>query len=108
MSGARQFAFSPNPVLATARNAVGHRDLQGALHAYAHLIAHNRRINDVIRDLAQVAKKFPHEPQVWQVLGDALAQNGETEDAQRAYARVKQLTRIPGNESDDLTVTSRF
>jgi peptide/nickel transport system permease protein len=107
-SVARRFSFAPNPVLSTARNAVGHRDLEGALHAYAHLVAHNRWVNDVIRDLAQVAKKFPHEPQVWQVLGDALAQNGETEDAQRAYTRAKELTRIPSNESDDLTVTSRF
>lgn len=98
---ARRFSFAPNPVLATARNAVGHRDIEGALHAYAHLIDHNREMNHVIRDLAQIARKYPQESQVWQALGDALARNGEMEDAQRAYARTKELTRttnnVPGN-----------
>ena len=84
--------FVPNPVLATARDAIGHRDLDSALHAYAHLIDHDRYVNDVIRDLAQVARKFPGEPQVWQVLGNALAHNGEAEDAQHAYARAKSVT----------------
>lgn len=100
-SVARGFSFSPHPVLATARNAVGHRDLDGALHAYAHLIDRKRDINQVIRDLAHVARKYPHEPQVWQALGDALARNGETEDAQRAYARARNLTQIQGKVSDN-------
>jgi peptide/nickel transport system permease protein len=86
----RGLAYSPNPVLAMARNAVGHRDLDSALHAYAHLINRGREMNIVIRDLAQIARKFPHEPQVWRVLGDALARNGEIEDAQGAYARAKK------------------
>jgi peptide/nickel transport system permease protein len=86
-------AFIPNPVLAGARDAIGHRDLESALHAYVHLIDHGRYVNDVIRDLAQIARKFPGEPQVWQVLGDALIRNGEAEDAQRAYSRAKSLAK---------------
>jgi peptide/nickel transport system permease protein len=94
-SMARRFSFSPNPVLATARNAVGHRDLDGALHAYAHLIDRKREINHVIRDLAYIARKYPVEPQVWQALGDALARNGENEDAARAYARARKMSQQP-------------
>ena len=86
------FAFVPNPVLATARDAIGHGDLDGALHAYSHLISHDRYLNDVIRDLAQIARKFPLEPRVWQVLGDALHRNGETTDAQQAYERAEKAT----------------
>lgn len=89
----RGFAFTPNPVLATARDAIGHKDLEGALHAYLHLINRGRYLTDVIRDLAQIARRYPHEPQVWQVLGDALSGNGETEDAQRAYGRAKSLSK---------------
>lgn len=87
-------AFLPNSVLASARDAIGHRDLESALHAYAHLINRNRYMNEVIRDLAQIARKFPGEPQVWQVLGDALSCNGESEEARRAYARVNSLNKI--------------
>lgn len=90
---ARKFSFSPNPVLATARNAVGHRDLDGALRAYSHLIDRNREIDHVIRDLAQVARNFPDESQVWQVLGDALTRNGEAEDAQHAYAWAQKINK---------------
>jgi hypothetical protein len=86
-------AFIPNPVLAGARNAIGHRDLESALHAYVHLIDRGRYMNDVIRDLAQIARKFPGEPQVWLVLGDALIRNGESEAAQRAYSRAKSLAK---------------
>lgn len=89
----RGFAFTPNPVLAAARDAIGHKDLDSALHAYSHLINRERYLNDVIRDLAQIARRFPQEPRVWQVLGDALTRNGEGEDAQRAYARVKSLVK---------------
>lgn len=87
----RVSAFAPDPVLAVARNAIGYKDIDAALHAYTHLIRRDRDINDVIRDLAQVAHKYPREPRVWQVLGDALARNGETEDAQRAYARARKV-----------------
>jgi peptide/nickel transport system permease protein len=83
--------YALNPVLAMARDAVGHRDFDSALHAYHHLINRKRYMNDVIRDLAQIARRYPHEPQVWQALGDALVRNGEAEDAQRAYARAKSL-----------------
>jgi len=89
----RGFTFSPDPVLASARNAIGYRDLDAALHAYAHLIDRHRDLNSVIRDLADIARKYPQEPQVWQALGDALARNGETDDAQRAYGRAHQLSR---------------
>jgi len=87
----RVSAFAPDPVLAVARDAIGHRDLDGALHAYVHLINHDRDMNAVIRDLAQIARKYPRESRVWQLLGDALAHNGETEDAQRAYARARKV-----------------
>lgn len=87
----RGSAFAPDPVLAIARNAIGYKDIDAALHAYTHLIRRDRDINDVIRDLAQVARKYPRESRVWQVLGDALARNGETEDAQRAYARARKV-----------------
>jgi len=98
---ARRFAFFPNPVLATARNAFGHRDLEVSLHAYAHLIDRKRDMNSVIRDLAHIARKYPQDPQVWQALGDALARNGEAEDAQRAYTRAKKIAQQANNSPDN-------
>jgi hypothetical protein len=89
----RVSAFAPDPVLSMARDAVGHKDLESALHAYAHLIDRGRDMYVVIRDLAQLARKYPRESQVWQVLGDALAHNGETEDARRAYTQAKRVIR---------------
>jgi len=84
--------FSPDSVLATARNAIGHKDIKGAMHAYSHLINRDRNVNAVIRDLAEIARKNPLEPQVWRALGDALTRNGEIEDAQHAYAQADKLT----------------
>jgi peptide/nickel transport system permease protein len=89
----RESIFAPDPILSVARDAVGHKDLESALHAYTHLIDRGRHTNDVIRDLAQIARKYPRESQVWQMLGDALMCNGEIEEARRAYARAKQVIR---------------
>jgi len=86
----------PDSVLAVARNAVGYKDINAALHAYTHLIARGHDMNVLIRDLAQIARKYPNEPQVWRTLGDALSRNGETEDAQRAYSRAQ--IRVPTTE----------
>lgn len=83
--------FASDPILSMARDAVGHKDLESALHAYTHLIDRGRHMNEVIRDLAQIASKYPRESQVWQVLGDALMCNGEIEDARRAYAQARQI-----------------
>jgi hypothetical protein len=85
--------FGPDLVLATARNAIGHKDIHGAMHVYTHLIEHGRDVNAVIRDLAEIAKKNPKEAQVWRTLGDALARNGELEDARRAYAQADKANR---------------
>lgn len=84
--------FAPDPVLATARDAIGHKDVHGAMHAYTHLIERDRDVNAVIRDLAEIAKKNPKDAQVWRTLGDALARNGEPEDARRAYAQADKNT----------------
>jgi peptide/nickel transport system permease protein len=84
--------IGPDPVLIHARTAVNRREMDSALHAYRHLIQRRRELACVIGDLALLAKEFPLEVQYWQTLGDALAQDGDAEDAARANAYAKQLT----------------
>jgi peptide/nickel transport system permease protein len=81
-----------DPVLGIARSAVVRKNLASAIHAYRHLILHRRELNHVISDLALLAKEYPFEIQYWQLLGDALSQNGELADAARAYEQAKLVS----------------
>jgi len=78
-----------DPVLAIARTAVMQKDLDSAYRAYSYLIHRQRELNQVIYDLALLTQKFPHEARYWQILGDALARNGEVASADRAYKQAK-------------------
>ena len=89
-------AFTPvkrevDPVLETALNAMEHKDLEIALHAFSHLIKHGRELDGVIVELIQVLRNYPQESQLWRLLGDALARNGEVENATRAYEQAEKL-----------------
>ncbi|HEX2996308.1 MAG TPA: hypothetical protein VHP14_15895 [Anaerolineales bacterium] len=66
-------------------------DLPRALHAYQHLIQHNRVIGDLLPDLARLLKQFPRDPQVWQMLGDALARMGDLSHATKSYEQAQKL-----------------
>jgi peptide/nickel transport system permease protein len=82
-----------DPILLAARDDLSHGDLPRALHAYNHLIQRNRSISDVLPDLAQLVKKFPRDPQVWQTLGDALARAGNSDHATQSYDQARKLRR---------------
>ena len=82
-----------DPVLLIARSAVTRGDFDGAFHAYQHLIRRRRELNPVIYDLARLTQKSPGEAQYWQILGDALAQNGELVDASHAYEQANLVGR---------------
>jgi hypothetical protein len=79
-------------VLLAARDHLANGDLSRSLHAYHHLIQRNRLMDDVLPDLAQLIKKIPHDPQVWQTMGDALARAGDAEHATQSYDRARKLT----------------
>jgi cytochrome c-type biogenesis protein CcmH/NrfG len=81
-----------DPILLSARDDLARGDLRRALHAYNHLIQRNRSLDAVLPDLAQLVKKYPRDPQVWRVLGDALAQAGNADHAAQSYERARQLT----------------
>ena len=81
----------PDPVLTIARACLGRGDYESATHAYRHLINRGRELNDVILDLARLVKQYPDEPLFWQTLGDALANNGEAQDAIRAYEHASKI-----------------
>jgi peptide/nickel transport system permease protein len=78
-------------VLFTARDGLSSGDLPRALHAYNHLIQRGRLIEEVLPDLARLIKNHPRDPQVWQVLGDALAKTGRTEQADQSYEQARKL-----------------
>jgi len=80
-----------DPVLHTAREDLSRGDLPRALHAYDYLIRHNRLIEQVLPDLAQLAKKYPRDPQVWQSLGDALTRAGQSGHATQSYDQARKL-----------------
>jgi hypothetical protein len=81
-----------DPVLYTARKAMASENLDLAMHAYSHLVEHNRQVDVIILDLAQVAVRFPHIPIVWKMLGDALARSGNHEYAKKSYEQYRRLT----------------
>lgn len=80
-----------DPILLTARERLARGELSHALNAYDHLIRRGRRIDDVLPDLARLAKDHPREPQVWQTLGDALARAGRSEHAKQSYEQARKL-----------------
>lgn len=80
-----------DPVLLAAREALSQGDLSRALHAYNHLIQRNRLIEEILPDLAQMVKKLSHEPQVWQMLGDALDRTGDSVHAAQSYEQAQRL-----------------
>jgi peptide/nickel transport system permease protein len=85
-------ANGANPILLAARQELARGDLLRALHAYNHLIQRGRLIDEILPDLAQLVKKYPRDPQVWQTLGDALTRAGDSEHADQSYDRARKLT----------------
>jgi hypothetical protein len=80
-----------DPVLLAAREDLRRGDLSRALHSYNHLIQRGRLIDEVLPDLARLVKSHPHDPQVWQTLGDALARAGRIEHANQSYEQARKL-----------------
>lgn len=84
-----------DPILYLAREESSRGDLVQALHGYNHLIRRNRLIDELLPDLARLAKKYPHNPQVWQALGDALSRAGRPDHAAQSYERARTLREQP-------------
>lgn len=78
-------------VLRAARDDLLGGDLSQALHTYHHLIQRGRLIKDILPDLAQLVKKYPRDPQVWEVLGDALTRAGDSNHATQSYEQARKL-----------------
>jgi hypothetical protein len=78
-------------ILLSAREHLSHRDLSYALHAYRHLIQRGRQLDDVLPDLARLARAHPEDPRVWETLGDALARAGRLEQANQSYEQARKL-----------------
>jgi peptide/nickel transport system permease protein len=78
-------------VLLSARHGLMDGDLPRALHAYHHLIRRGRLIDEVLPDLARLVKSHPHDPLVWQTLGDALTRAGRLEHANQSYEQARKL-----------------
>jgi ABC-type dipeptide/oligopeptide/nickel transport system permease subunit len=80
-----------DPILVTARDYLSRGDLPQALHGYGFLIQRGRSMDEVLPDLARLAKSHPRDPQVWQTLGDALRRAGRLEQANQSYQRADKL-----------------
>ncbi|PWB71995.1 MAG: hypothetical protein C3F07_12850 [Anaerolineales bacterium] len=79
-----------DPVLRAAREDLARGDLPRALHAYNHLVQRGRLIDEILPDLAQLVKKHPRDPRVWQTLGDALTQAGDSVHAAQSYEQARK------------------
>ena len=82
-----------DPILITARDYLSRGDLPQALHGYGFLIQRGRSMDEVLPDLARLVKNHPREPEVWQILGDALARTGHQERANQSYEQAHKLRR---------------
>ncbi|MBI5954205.1 MAG: ABC transporter permease [Chloroflexi bacterium] len=82
-----------DPILQVAHDALAEHNLEKALHAYSYLTAHGRQLDTVVRDMIQVARRFPECANVWKVLGDVLTQIGNHEYAAKSYDYFKEVNR---------------
>ncbi len=81
-----------DPLLQVARDAMSSRDIDKALNAYSHLLAHGRHVQDALDDLIAGARKHPRNAALWKMLGDAFACAGQHENAARAYEQYNKLS----------------
>jgi len=77
-------------ILRAARDELSRGDLPRSLHAYNHLIQRSRLIDEILPDLAQLVKKYPRDPRVWQTLGDALTRAGDLVHAVQSYEQARK------------------
>jgi tetratricopeptide (TPR) repeat protein len=82
-----------DPILQAAHEALAEHNLEKALHAYSHLTAHGRQLDTVVRDMIQVARRFPSNAKVWKILGNVLTQTGNYEDAAGSYDQLLRVAR---------------
>jgi peptide/nickel transport system permease protein len=79
------------PFLGIATAALARGDLSRALHAYQQLIRHGEWIEEILPELVRLAEQYPRDARVWQTLGDALTQAGDTERALQSYEQARKL-----------------
>jgi hypothetical protein len=78
-------------ILRMARDELSRGDLDRALNAYNHLIERELCIEEMLPDLARLAKSYPRDARVWQTLGDALTRAGRLDHASQSYERAQTL-----------------
>ncbi len=88
-----RYSDGTDPMLLAARDNLANGNLPAALHAYQHLIQHDRMVKEILPDLAQLVQSNPRDPLVWQTLGDALAHEGDMVHARQSYERARKLTK---------------
>jgi len=81
-----------HPLLKVARDAVAEQNIDQAVHAYSHLLKRHKHVNEIRQDMVQIVRQFPRHAIVWTLLGDALAQEGNQEFANKAYEQARHLT----------------
>ncbi len=86
-----KYSDGTDPLLLAARANISNGNLSGALHAYQHLIRHDRMVKELLPDLAQLVQAHPRDPLVWETLGDALAQEGDMVHARQSYDKARKL-----------------
>jgi hypothetical protein len=85
------YSDGTDPLLLAARDDVLHGNLPGALHAYQHLLRRGRMVKEILPDLARLVQTNPRDPLVWQLLGDALTQEGDMIHARQAHEKARKL-----------------
>ncbi len=86
-----RYSDGTDPLLLAARDNIASGDIPAALHAYQHLIRHDRMVREILPDLAQLVQSNPRDALAWQTLGDALLHEGDNAHASQAYARAHRL-----------------
>lgn len=86
-----KYSDGTDPLLLAARDNISNGNLPGALHAYQHLIRHDRMVKELLPDLAQLVQANPRDPLVWETLGDALARDGDMVHARQSYDKARKL-----------------
>ena len=79
--------------LAVARNALIQGNIAQATDHYTSLVKTRQFLPDIIRDLNEAIYRYPVEPSIWQLLGDAYVRSDQLQEALEAYTKAEELLR---------------
>ncbi|NTU74666.1 MAG: hypothetical protein HGA86_00910, partial [Anaerolineaceae bacterium] len=91
ISQLEQTAADGEDMLDKARQALLGNDLPTSVDLYSQMVQSNDRLPDVIKDIKEALYSYPVDIDLWQLFGDALANDNQINEALEAYSKAESL-----------------